>query len=323
MNESASAPSFDPALLQAQAAFARSRYEAKAQAAAASESAGKDPDSAEVRKKRWQASLDFQSMFLGQMLKAMRRTVGQAGGMGGEDSAEKPSMGREIFTEMLDGEYAALASRSGTAAGSSAWEAAANGGGGLAGQIYRSLSRHAGDASASDIKVFQSDRGAAFRLRGAEAFRRASQPMGAPGISRERILPETKLEPLAATAAADTGLSPALIRGVIQVESAGDPLALSAKGAKGLMQLMDGTARDMGVAHAFDPRQNVLGGARYLKSLLSRYDGDERLALAAYNAGPGAVDRHGGIPPYAETRRYVDKVLAAKERYAAEPGDAP
>jgi len=105
------------------------------------------------------------------------------------------------------------------------------------------------------------------------------------------------------------GIRKDLVRAVIQVESGFNPRAISNKGAMGLMQLMPATARQLGVANPFDPDQNVRGGVAYLRQLLDRYDGDERLALAAYNAGPGAVDSHGQtVPPYSETRDYVSKV---------------
>lgn len=117
------------------------------------------------------------------------------------------------------------------------------------------------------------------------------------------------LQPYIQEAAAKTGLSPDLIQAVIATESNYRADAVSPVGAQGLMQLMPGTARGLGVQNPFDPRENILGGAEYLRQQLTRFGGVEK-ALAAYNAGPGAVARYGGIPPYRETQGYVRKVLS-------------
>lgn len=116
-----------------------------------------------------------------------------------------------------------------------------------------------------------------------------------------------------ADAARQHGLDPRLLAAVASRESAFDVRAVSTTGACGLMQLMPDTARFLGVADIFDPRENVLGGARYLRTLLDTFNGDLDLTLAAYNAGPGAVRRYGGIPPYRETQNYVRNVRTAYE----------
>jgi membrane-bound lytic murein transglycosylase B len=121
-------------------------------------------------------------------------------------------------------------------------------------------------------------------------------------ISRE------KLEALIQTIATRHNVDPALVRAVMKVESGGNPSAVSRKGAMGLMQLMPETAMNMGVTKVFDPQENLDAGVRTLRSLLVRYGGDLDKALAAYNAGTGAVDRAGGVPRYRETRDYVKKV---------------
>ncbi|MCQ4347450.1 lytic transglycosylase domain-containing protein [Pseudomonas stutzeri] len=123
-----------------------------------------------------------------------------------------------------------------------------------------------------------------------------------------------------AAAAAAHRLPEALLHAVIRSESNYDPLAVSGRGAIGLMQLMPDTARALGVSDPWDPAANIHGGARYLRQLLQMFDGDLSLALAAYNAGPGAVLRQGrAIPPYAETRRYVPQVMERFRRLQGQP----
>jgi len=134
---------------------------------------------------------------------------------------------------------------------------------------------------------------------------------GASGKARAssaRAIPREELERMAREAAERHKVDPVLISALIDAESSWDPQAISSKGAQGLMQLIPETADELGVQDPFDPEQNLDGGVRHLRSLLEKYDGDLDRALAAYNAGAGAVDRAGGVPNYRETRLYVQKI---------------
>ncbi len=145
------------------------------------------------------------------------------------------------------------------------------------------------------------------------------------GIVPDEVVEEARALPLGAMTAdalaalareiaGRYGVDPELVTAIVSVESGFDPSAVSPKGAQGLMQLMPSTAATLGVTDPFDPLQNLDGGVRHLRSLLASYRGDRRLALAAYNAGAGAVARHKGVPPYRETRSYVRKVLTQCRR---------
>lgn len=262
------------------------------------------------REKKWKAALDFQSMFLGQMYKAMRKSTM------GEELTEKSS-GREIFTEMLDQEYARMDSKNPAVAGLAGLQKAGAGtSNSLAAQIYRSLLRQDGQADGMEAAPAISFSAAFAAARGGLAGRRqASGSDGAaktPGAFNAPALPGSALDPLVEMASRTYGVAKNLIKSVIGQESGSRHLAVSPAGAKGLMQLMDSTAADLGVRNVFNPRENVMAGTLYLKRMLDRFGGDEKLALAAYNAGPGAVERFGGVPPYAETSAYVEKVLEAK-----------
>jgi soluble lytic murein transglycosylase len=122
-------------------------------------------------------------------------------------------------------------------------------------------------------------------------------------------VPDVELEPMIARHSGAQNLDPKLVKALIQVESGYNLRALSNKGAIGLMQLMPATASLLDVRNPYDADDNLRGGTRYLRQMLDRFAGRVELALSAYNAGPGAVERHGGIPPYAETRAYVRRIL--------------
>lgn len=131
----------------------------------------------------------------------------------------------------------------------------------------------------------------------------------------QHALPAYQIDALVSGASHDARVPVGLVRAVLMAESAGDPDALSRVGAQGLMQLMPGTAAACGLADPFDPTGNVECGANYLAAMLHRFHGNATLAVAAYNAGPGAVDRYHGVPPYPETRAYVARVISAYRSY--------
>ena len=151
-----------------------------------------------------------------------------------------------------------------------------------------------------------------------------SGPAAVPGGNlpplSDRVAERGPYSALIAAAAKRHRVSVALLHALVQVESNFNPRAVSPKGALGLTQLMPATARRLGVGDAFDPAANLDAGARYLRELLTEFKEDHHLALAAYNAGPGAVRRHGGIPRYAETQQYVPRVLEVAARAGLQRG---
>lgn len=135
-----------------------------------------------------------------------------------------------------------------------------------------------------------------------------SSPDAIGGVS-EKISYKTDFNEIIDLAAKKYNISSAVIKAVIKAESNFNPTVVSSAGAQGLMQLMPGTARLLGVKDSFDPVQNIDGGVRYLRDMLNKFGGNLELALAAYNAGPGNVTKYGGIPPFDETQNYVKKIM--------------
>ncbi len=235
----------------------------------------KDPE------KLKKAAEDFEALFVNYMLKSMRKTVMKSDLMG-------TGLGGDIMQSMFDEKLSGS-----VAQGSSL---------GIAELLYNQFSDQngAGVAEQFSLKALPLRRAAAATPQQAVKNYTSHNPLQA------RLKPFDSHVRLAAR---NHGLAPNLIRAVIAAESGGNPRAQSSKNAKGLMQLMDSTAAEVGVRDSFNPGENIDGGSRYLANLLKRFGGDTKMALAAYNAGPTAVEKYNGIPPYRETRNYVQKVL--------------
>jgi soluble lytic murein transglycosylase-like protein len=179
---------------------------------------------------------------------------------------------------------------------------------GFAGDDFVYLHRHEGVRTYTDIKPHHA-RFARIRIAG-----RATASASCMGLSQSSLQERAaRYAPVIQKAAGEHRLSPRIVNAVMRVESCYDPRAVSRAGARGLMQLMPMTAAQLGVNDSFDPEQNVSGGVRYLAQMMQRFNGNLRYALAAYNAGPEAVARHQGVPPYPETINYVRRITKLLE----------
>lgn len=279
------------------------------------EGAKVDPgDSLEIKKTRLrQATEEFESFFILQMLKAMRQTIPESG-------LTDQGLGKDVYTSLFDEEL------SRNIAGSSPSS--------IAEMLFRSLEKHleaeitpeaTGDqaepetekSGGIDTRITDDVRGyPAVKVRSG-ADERTGDPTAMlpsaesarPGLRMKADPILEKYGPVIDTAAKKFRVDARLVYSVIKAESGGDAEAVSSRGARGLMQLIDSTAAEMGVTDSLDVRQNIEGGTRYLRQLLDEYGGNVKLALAAYNAGPGTVSKYNGVPPYPETRQYIERVL--------------
>lgn len=256
------------------------------------------------------ATREFESFFIYQMLKAMRKTIPEQ--TLSQGVALDGGLGKDIFTEIFDMEIA----RKATFGGHNS----------ISELMYKSMEKLIDaqfEKPVSQPQIKSLDQPAVEPLeidqtRPRPLPAREPQPIKIErsdhGLPLRTVRRPLQSDPIMARfgqfieeAAEENKLDSALISSVIRAESNGNPGAVSRKGAKGLMQLIDSTARELKVRDPFDPRQNIRAGSRYLRKLLDQF-GDLKLALAAYNAGPGNVTKHGGMPPFQETRDYVRRV---------------
>jgi Rod binding domain-containing protein len=229
---------------------------------------------------------EFESVFVGYILKTMRGTIPKSD-LAGDD------FGGDVLEGMFDSEMAKqISSRSGFGLGEMMYRQ-------LTGESLPGHGSHSGGVGIPPALLMQ------------------GQSAPSDTVS-ERI---GNFNDAIKRAATDNALSPSLLKAVIAAESGGNPSARSAKNAKGLMQLLDTTATDMGIKDVWNPQENIQGGAKYLKQMMERFGGDLTKALASYNAGPSAVEKHNGIPPFKETREYVKKVIDFMDAFDNEEAD--
>lgn len=270
----------------------------------------------EKRAEYIRAARGFESMFVSMMWKQMRESMVDDG----EEKTEDLSFGADTLQGLADmqfGDYVAGTGR----------------GMGIAEVIYKRLTggesmplttvripNLGGSRRSANAHEFVQENQAPIREAKAattHADLTAERRYGGYGNIEERAAQRMRpYEDIIVAAGKKYDIDPKIIRAVITAESAGRHDAVSSAGAKGLMQLMDGTAAELGVNNVFDPKQNIEGGVRYLRKMLNEFGGDLQLALAGYNAGAGNVRRHGGIPPFKETRNYVQKIA----RYIGDSG---
>ncbi len=275
----------------------------------------KPGDVAAEKQRLQKATKEFEAFFMYYMLKTMRQTIPE--NALAKDTPFAGGMGKDTFTDLFDMEIGKKAQFGGHSS--------------ISELLYNSMeklidARYNPEVSGPEIKPLGQE------PKGPLDFKTVS-PISLPEKGQEltpvreevrevlpleaaprRVTQAVPVDPILAKfgqyideAAGETKIDSTVIASVIRAESGGDPKAVSRAGAKGLMQLIDGTARDLNVKDVFDPRENIKAGSRYLRQMLDRF-GDLDTALAAYNAGPGNVDKYGGVPPFAETKNYVQRV---------------
>ena len=227
-----------------------------------------------------EATKQFESMLTQMMLKSMNKTNG---GMLGEEG-----YGNDMFDTVFEQEIASYMGETKSL--------------GIAEMLYKKIT---GEEMTPDMRLKVGNRIQPMRIKNTTAQTDATNVTPSSG-SLDRL---EKFDSHIEEAAKSYGVNKNIIKSIIMTESAGNNKAVSSAKAKGLMQLVDSTAADMGVQNVFNPRENILGGTKYFAQMLRQYSGDVKLALAAYNAGPSNVDKYKGVPPFDETKNYINKVL--------------
>lgn len=248
------------------------------------------------------ATKQFESLLTSMMLKSMNQTNG--GMLGGQEEGE--GYGNDIFDTVFQQEIANKMSETKSL--------------GVAEMLYKKIT---GENMPEDIKRKVSERMDRLKTNNVSE---ETKPIKVHNLSVP--VDSTKVQPSASSldrinkfqnhideASESYGIDKNIIKSIILTESAGNNKAVSGAKAKGLMQLMDSTATDMGVRNVFNPRENILGGTKYFAQMLRQYSGDVKLALAAYNAGPQNVEKYKGVPPFDETKSYIKKVLSYVEHF--------
>lgn len=239
--------------------------------------------SPEKKEKLAKAAKDFESLLTQMMLKSMNKTNG---GMFGGD--EEDQFGGDVMDTIFESEISKYMTQSKSL--------------GIAQMIYKNMTGE----DLPDLKVNVNGINKEKATEFIKTYKPESSAVKPSDKSLERL---EKYDSVIQDAAESFGVDSKIIKSIILAESAANEKAHSSADAKGLMQLMNSTASDMGVQNVWDPTQNINGGTKYFSKLLRQYDGDLKLALAAYNAGPGNVDKYNGVPPFDETKTYVTRVL--------------
>jgi len=225
---------------------------------------------------------DFEALFVNYLLKTMRKSVNK-------DEESESGFGGEMMQEMFDFEMAKNISRTSRL--------------GVGEMLFRQMTGESLPASMVEEEL----------SKATEPIRRLKTQNAKTSANVTKEV--NKFEHIINEAAEKYGVDSTLLKAMMATESAGNPKARSSANAKGLMQLIDSTAASLGVQNVWDPEENIHGGAKYMKQLLDKFDGDVKLAVASYNAGPARVEKHKGVPPIPETQQYVQTVMKYMELF--------